>query len=58
MKVLITGSEGYLAKNLAKKLSKQKIICYGVGRGNWKKNTNIKYGVINLILMAALTIDY
>ncbi len=42
MKVLITGSEGYLAKNLAKKLSKQKIICYGVGRGNWKKKYQYK----------------
>ena len=45
MKVLITGSEGYLARNLAKNLDKKKIICYGIGRGNWKtKNQYKKWG--------------
>lgn len=45
MKVLITGSEGYLARNLARNLNQKKIICYGVGRGNWKtKNQYGKWG--------------
>ena len=38
MKVLITGSEGYLARNLSRNLSK-KIICFGIGRGNWKQKS-------------------
>lgn len=42
IKVLITGSQGYIARNLAKKLSKNKIICYGIGRGNWKKKVDFK----------------
>ena len=37
MKVLITGSEGYLGRNLARNLNKRKICCYGIGRGSWKK---------------------
>ena len=45
MKVLITGSEGYLARNLAKNLYKKKILCYGIGWGNWKtKNQYKKWG--------------
>lgn len=42
MKALITGSQGYIARNLAKKLSKNKIICYGIGRGNWKKKADFE----------------
>tara|TARA_B100000767_G_scaffold275759_1_gene315164 strand:- start:7566 stop:8498 length:933 start_codon:yes stop_codon:yes gene_type:complete len=42
MKVLITGSQGYIARNLSKKLSKNKIICYGIGRGNWKTKADFK----------------
>ena len=42
MKVLITGSEGYLARNLAKNLNKKKIMCFGIGRGNWKKKNQYK----------------
>ena len=45
MKVLITGSEGYLARNLSRNLNKKKIICFGIGRGNWKtKNHYKKWG--------------
>ncbi len=47
MKILITGSQGYLARNLSKKLSEHKIICYGIGRGNWKKNYYKKWGFHN-----------
>ena len=42
MKVLITGSQGYVARNVCKKLSKSGITCYGIGRGNWKKKTDFK----------------
>ena len=42
IKVLITGSYGFIARNLAKKLSKKKIICYGIGRGKWKKKNDFK----------------
>tara|TARA_B100001059_G_C17816595_1_gene575675 strand:+ start:1506 stop:2438 length:933 start_codon:yes stop_codon:yes gene_type:complete len=42
MKVLITGSQGYIARNLCKKLSKSRISCYGIGRGNWKKKVDFK----------------
>jgi len=42
MKVLITGSEGYLARNLARNLFKKKIICYGIGRGNWRTKKQYK----------------
>ena len=42
MKVLITGSQGYVARNVCKKLSKSGITCYGIGRGNWKKKADFK----------------
>lgn len=44
MKILITGSQGFLARNLSKKLNKFGFICYGIGRGNWKGNTHKKWG--------------
>ena len=44
MKILITGSQGYIARNLSKKLSKKKISCYGIGRGNWKRKDYKKWG--------------
>ena len=40
MKILITGSQGFLGRNLSQKLSREGLICYGIGRGNWK---NKKY---------------
>ena len=46
MKVLITGSQGYVARNVCKKLSKSGITCYGIGRGNWKKKRILKNGAI------------
>ena len=48
MKVLITGSEGYLARNLSRNLSKKKIICFGIGRGNWKTKNHYKKEVIKI----------
>ena len=48
MKILITGSQGYIAKNLAKKLSKN-FFCYGIGRGNWKRSDFKKWGYIKNI---------
>ena len=42
MKVLITGSQGYIARNFCKKLSKSRITCYGIGRGDWKKKADFK----------------
>jgi len=44
MKILITGSQGFLAKNLSKKLNKHGFICYGIGRGKWKNNAAKKWG--------------
>ena len=46
MKILITGSQGYIARNLSKKLSKKKISCYGIGRGNWKRKRLQKMGLL------------
>ena len=48
MNILITGSQGYIAKNLAKKLSKN-FFCYGIGRGNWKRSDFKKWGYIKNI---------
>ena len=42
MKVLITGSQGYIARNFCKKLSKSRITCYGIGRGDCKKKADFK----------------
>ena len=44
MKILITGSQGFLARNLSKKLNEFGFICYGIGRGKWKGNTHKKWG--------------
>ena len=44
MKILITGSKGYIARNLSKKLSEKNFSCYGIGRGNWKKKEYKKWG--------------
>ncbi len=49
MKILITGSQGFLARNLAKYLSKNKFSCYGIGRGNWKKKDFKRWGYRNNI---------
>ena len=39
MNILITGSQGFLARNLSKKLKRNNFKIYGIGRGAWKKNT-------------------
>ena len=44
MKILITGSQGYLARNLSKKLNTFGFACYGIGRGKWKGNVYKKWG--------------
>ncbi len=49
MKILITGSQGYIARNLAKKLGEKNYFCYGIGRGNWKRNDFKKWGYIKNI---------
>jgi len=36
-KILITGSKGYIGKQIAKKLSNLNFNVYGIGRGEWKK---------------------
>ena len=44
MNILITGSQGFLAKNLALKLKNKNFRIYGIGRGNWKRNEYKKWG--------------
>ena len=44
MKILITGSQGFLGRNLSQKLSREGFICYGIGRGNWKNKNYKKWG--------------
>lgn len=44
MKILITGSQGFLARNLSKFLSRHGFICYGIGRGNWIGNNYKTWG--------------
>jgi UDP-glucose 4-epimerase len=44
MKILITGSQGFLARNLAKTLNNKKFYVYGIGRGKWNKNEHKKWG--------------
>ena len=44
MKILISGSEGFVARNLSKKLNKFGFKCYGIGRGKWKSNDHKKWG--------------
>ena len=68
MKILITGSQGFLARNLSKKLSKFGYVCYGVGRGKWKHSTHKKWGYYknikgtindkNLHLLKNIKFDY
>ena len=48
-KILITGSQGYIAKNVAKKLQKKNFNVYGIGRGEWEKNDYKKWGYLNQI---------
>ena len=48
-KILITGSQGYIAKNVAKKLQKKNFNVYGIGRGEWVKNDYKKWGYLNQI---------
>ena len=44
MNILITGSAGFIAKEVALKLNKNKLNIYGIGRGNWKKNSHKLWG--------------
>ena len=44
MNILITGSQGFLGRNLPKKLNKVGFTCYGIGRGKWKGNNHKKWG--------------
>ena len=55
MKILITGSEGFVARNLSKKLNKLGFICYGIGRGQWKNNDHNEWGYYKNI---CATINY
>ena len=47
-KILITGSHGYIAKNIAKKL-RNNFNVYGIGRGKWKKKDYKKWGYLDQI---------
>ena len=44
LKILITGSQGFLAKNLARTLNSKKFYVYGIGRGNWNRSEHKKWG--------------
>ena len=44
MNILITGSQGFLAKNLSLKLKNKNLKIYGIGRGNWKGDEYKKWG--------------
>jgi UDP-glucose 4-epimerase len=44
MNILITGSQGFLAKNLALKLKNKNLKIYGIGRGKWKGDEYKKWG--------------
>ena len=48
-KILITGSQGYIAKNIAKILKKKNFNVYGIDRGKWKKIDYKKWGYLNQI---------
>ena len=48
-KILITGSHGYIAKNIAKKLKKKNFDLYGIGRGKWEKKDYKKWGYLDQI---------
>ena len=48
-KILITGSHGYIAKNIAKKLKKKNFNIYGIGRGKWEKKDYKKWGYLHQI---------
>lgn len=50
MKILITGSQGFLARNLSKKLNNYGFVCYGIGRGKWKRNSHKKWGYYKNII--------
>ena len=49
MKVLITGSEGYLARNLSRNLNKKKLFVLESGEEIGKQKIIIKSGVIKKI---------
>ena len=48
-KILITGSHGYIAKNIAKKLTAKNFTVYGIGKGKWEKKDYKKWGYVNQI---------
>ena len=59
MNVLITGSQGFLAMNLAKSLNKKNINIYGIGRGKLSKKkikeTGYKKNIISTISPKSLS---
>lgn len=48
-KILITGSHGFLGRNISKTLSKKSFLIEGIGNGNWTKNHYKKWGFDNLV---------
>lgn len=46
MNILITGSQGFLARNLALKLKRKNFKIYGIGRGDWSANEYKKWGYL------------
>ena len=49
MNILVTGSQGFLARNLSKRLKRNNFKIYGIGRGAWKKNDHKNWGYIKNI---------
>ncbi len=48
-KILITGSHGFLGRNLSFFLKKKNYKTYGIGNGNWKKSEYKKWGYDYLV---------
>jgi UDP-glucose 4-epimerase len=48
-KVLITGSHGFLGRNISKTLSGKSLLIEGIGHGNWKKKDYKKWGFSHLV---------
>lgn len=48
-KILITGSNGYIARHIAKKLKKKNFNVYGIGRSKWVKKDYNKWGYLDHI---------
>tara|TARA_B100000780_G_C21045677_1_gene419762 strand:+ start:70 stop:975 length:906 start_codon:yes stop_codon:yes gene_type:complete len=48
-KILITGSHGFLGRNISKILSQKPFLIEGIGNGSWSKNYYKKWGFNNLV---------